>query len=180
MGLAFGLDGNARVCKRRHRALFSIPGVCADPAQTGVRTLPPSKAARPTLAFQEMQAKHLNEDIYYPAKADWRPITLTMYDIRVDGGSHPVFDWFKQAYLPSGQNGTDGTWTPSVDSGMLIPQVTLEAYDGCGNVVERWIFEVVWPQTITFGEVDMGSNDIMTCDVSLRYARAYLDSSISQ
>ena len=56
-----------------------------------------------------------------------------------------------------------------------IPQASLILYDGCGNKIERWVFENVWPQSAEFGELDMQSSEVVTGDVTLRYDRAYVE-----
>jgi hypothetical protein len=40
-------------------------------------------------------------------------------------------------------------------------------------MIEGWKLEGVWCQNAEFGELDMQSSEVVTCDVSLRYDRAY-------
>ncbi len=168
MGLDFGLEGPAKVCKRKNRWLLSIPDVSAGASRVEIKTLPPLRSARPNLSFQEMQAKHLNEDIYYPAKPDWKPISLVLYD--VSKNSHPVVDWLKLGYNTDPKE--DSNWYPA-SSGLIKQEAKLELYDGCGDIIEVWKYENVWPQTVNFLDLDMMSGDILTCEITLRYARAY-------
>lgn len=166
MGFEFGLE-NPEVCfKRKHRWLLVIPDVSAE----GVNTLPPLKGARPSLSFKEMEAQHLNETIYFPAKPEWKPITLSLYDIKKPGfNQHPVFEWIKKIYNPQ----QDARWVPSCD-GFKKNIARLELYDGCGNTIEQWIFESVWPQAVEFGDLSMASSDIVTLELTLKYDRAYV------
>ena len=46
-------------------------------------------------------------------------------------------------------------------------------YDGCGEMLEKWIFENVWPNNIEWGELDMSDSQYVTIDLTLRYDRAY-------
>lgn len=177
MGLMFGLDTpNFKLCKRKFRWLFQIDGI-TDTNSGTVNMLPPLKSARPSLSFKEMEARHLTEHVYYPMKPEWKPINLILYDIKRD--KHPVFEWIKKLY-----DVKQGTWKPSVSVGQIGPQandnfikpsIKLNLYDGIGNIIETWIYENVWPQVIEFGELDMGSNEFVTCDLTLRYVRAYID-----
>ncbi len=167
MGLDFGLENTAKVCKRKNRWLLSIEDVSAGKSRTEIKTLPPLKSARPNLAFQEMQAKHLNEDIYYPAKPDWKPISLVLYDVVKN--THPIVEWVNSAYNSSPQN---NSWKPSVHT-IIKQEARLELYDGCGEIIEIWVYENVWPQMLNFMDLDMLSGDILTCELTLRYARAY-------
>lgn len=187
MGFDFGLNSPNTCFKQKHRWLFTIAGICAD----GVSSLPPARGARPSLSFKEIEAQHVNETVYFPSKPDWKPINITLYDIKREGQeSHVIFDWLRKMY--DVQEGTFalGSTTPfarrssaavrpavrpEVRPAFKVPFATLNLYDGCGNTMEKWIFENVWPQIIEFGELDMTSSDVVTCDLTLRYDRAYYD-----
>lgn len=166
MGFDFGMDDATTCFKRKNRWLFIIEGISADNSPQGVNSLPPSKASRPNVSYKEIEAQHLNETIYFPGKLDWKPITLTLYEIKKN--DHPVFEWLKLQIDP--EKGTSG---PSCN-GFKKPNARLELYNGCGDVLETWIFEAIWPQTIEFGDVDMSSSDIITCEITLRFDRAYI------
>lgn len=166
MGLDFGLpmpDGSSKTCKRKFRWLLKIDEISAK----GINALPPLRSARPSISFKETEIPHLNENIFYPRKPDWRPISLVLYDVKRN--NHPIFEWINQLYDPS-----KGSWNPVVGSNYL-KTADLELYDAVGGVVEKWVFEHAWPQTADFGELDMGNSDIVTCELTLRYARAYIE-----
>lgn len=165
MGLQFGLEGKGKFCKRQHRWLFAIPGVCSDNSP-GVNALPPEKSARPNLSFKEMNVNHISEDVYYPAKPDWKPITITLFDL--SNSQHPVFNWLEQIYVPS-----RGTFA-SANSGSFIKECDLKLLDATGQIIETWVFEDAWPQSINFQTLDMTVSAVTMCDITLRYARAYI------
>ncbi len=167
MGLQFGLQGNSKLCKRQFRWLFSIPEVAADETP-GANALPPESSARPNLSFKEMDVNHLIEDVYYPCKPDWKPIQITLYDLQL--GTHPVFKWVKEnCYDPEQGKYYEAT------SRKLIKECILTLYNGCGEKVERWIYEDAWPQSVNFQSLDMNNSGVVKCDITLRYARAYID-----
>jgi hypothetical protein len=149
MGWDFGLEKSGLCFKRKFRWLLKIPGVSAE----GVNTLPPMKSARPSLSFKEVEVRHLNEDIYFPGRPEWKPISLSLYDIKKQ--ENKIFQWLQLVY----------------DS----CQGTLELYDGCGNVLETWVYENAWPNAIEWGELDMANNEITTIDLTLRYDRAFIE-----
>lgn len=171
MAWDFGLQSSDLCMPRKYRWLFKIEDVSAE----GINALPPQKGSRPSFSFKEMEAQHLTETVYFPQKPEWKPITLTLYEpVGQTSGGHPVFEWLKRTYDPQ----ADSKWTPSVASGgkgLKIPKCTLEMFDGCGEVIETWIFEAVYPQAIDFGDLDMGSSEVTTCDVTIRYDRAYIE-----
>lgn len=166
MGFDFGLGTLNSSYKQKFRWLFKIPGVSA----VGVDSLPPQKSARPALSFKEMEAQHLSETIYFPGKPEWKPINLTLYDLPCR--EHPVFKWLKKYYDP--ENGDVKTPLSISIADSLKTECTLELYSGCGDIVEKWVFENAWPQNIDFGELDMGTSDVVTVDFTLRYDRAFI------
>jgi hypothetical protein len=166
MGFGFGIASPTTVFMRKHRWLFKIPSVSAEP----VSALPPFKGARPSLQFKEMEAQHMTETIYYPGKPEWKPIPLVLYELkRSDVSANPVWDWLKQLYDPE-QN---SRYNPSAE-GFKKPEAILEMYDGAGEVCERWKFETIWCQNVEFGDLDMSSSEVVTCELTLRYDRAYI------
>jgi len=173
MGFDFGLEDPNACFKRKNRWLFKIENVSA----LGVSSLPPSKAARPSLSFKEIEVQHLNETVYYPGKPEWKPITLTLYDLKKNA-LNPVFEWLSELYDPrstSEYGPSCGTVDPALPTdGFKKPQATLELYDGCGTKIETWFFEAVWPQAVEFGDLDMSTSELITCDLTLRYDRAYI------
>lgn len=164
MGFDFGLDSADTCFKRKNRWLFTIFGISAD--ESSALALPPSKANRPSVSFKEIEVQHVTETIKLPGKPDWKPITLTLYDLRKE--KNPVFQWIKNVY-----DSENGFYFPSSDF-FKKPNSRLELYDGCGNVIEGWILENIWPQNIEFGELDYSSSEVVTCDLTLVYDRAYI------
>ena len=167
MGLLYGLEKTTVCLKRKFRFTFEIPGVACDDTP-GVNALPPETGARPNLGFKEMEAKHLMEDMFYPCKPDWRPVTLTLYDLVRP--KNPVFEWITKAYDVKA-----GRWLPAVRTNVrvqdrFIKDCYVKLFDGCGNLYETWVYEDAWPNSVNFQTLDMKSNDHLVCEVSLRYA----------
>ncbi len=98
MGLDFGMDSMWACYKRKFRWLFQISVAGMQVSAKGVKSLPPSKSARPHLSFKETEVQHLNETVYYPSKPEWKPINLTLYDM--PRSDHPVWEWIKKFYDP--------------------------------------------------------------------------------
>ena len=164
-GENFNLANNS--FKRKFRWLLEIPQICGDK----IPTLPPSKSARPSISFKEIEAQHVSETIYFPGRPEWKPLNLTVYDID-RGGKHPIIDWISRLYEI---NSSSAKYKKSCD-GFKVDKATLSMFDGCGNTCEKWTFESVWIQSADFGELDMSSSEIVYCDLVLRYDRAYYDS----
>lgn len=167
MGFDFGLDEPNTCFKRKFRWLLRIPDVCSDTIQT----LPPLKGSRPSLSFKEMEVQHTTETIYFPGKPEWKPITLTLYDIKKN--QHPVFEWIKKLYDPD-LGEYKYSFDDNIKESFKKSEAELAVYDGCGNIIETWIYENIWCQNIEFGDLDMTSSEYLTCDITLRYDRAYI------
>jgi phage tail-like protein len=155
----FGLSQADGCFKRKNRWLLKIDNISAQ----GLNALPPQKASRPSVSFKELSMEHLNETIYYPGKPEWKPITLTLYDLKKN--SNPVLGWINQIY----DTGTE-QWNASADG--FKKDAYLELYDGTGETLESWLLVAAWPQDINFGDLDMGTSEVVTVDVTLRYDRA--------
>lgn len=179
MGL--GTVGLAKtIFKRKFRWMLEIPGIVGD----GIDMYPPTTAARPKLTFNDFQANHLVETITIPGRPVWNPITVTVYDIGGEIGStkHPIYDWILSlygeapnfSYYPSGRQRSAGQAGVG-GSKFKLPQAFITMYDGCGQELERWTLENVWPSEVDFGELDMGSSDVSTITMTLKYDRAFLE-----
>lgn len=183
MGFQFGLENPETVYKRKNRWLFRIPGISADVGVLSTESLPPFRSARPAISFKEIEVQHLNETVYYPGKPEFKPINLTLYDIKCNrlGNSNPIFNWIERLYVPKEgrydfvinietleQNGH------LADIANLKLDAILELLDGCGECIEQWVFENCWPSSADFQDLEMGQTEILMVDVTLRYDRAYL------
>jgi hypothetical protein len=171
MGFDFGLQSLDTRYPVKFRWIFNIDGVSGSSttSSSGVYALPPTKSARPSFSFKEMEIKHLTESVFVPVRPEFKPINLVLYDIKTD--SNPVFSWISEVY-----DATSGKWNAIADTGVnFIRNATLTLYSGCGEPLEEIVFESCWPQAVNWGELDMGSSEVVTVDVTLRYTRAYFN-----
>jgi phage tail-like protein len=170
--MQMGLDGSFKGClPRKFRFMMKIDGVCGTNGggdqSSSVSVLPPSRTSRPQISLKEEGIQHVNEIIYFPMKPEFKAIPLTLYEVKTNGGDHPVMEWLKKVYDPK-----QGTWKPAIGNDFK-KKATLEMFDGCGKVIETWIYENAWPQDINWGELDMGATELVVVDIQLRYDRAY-------
>jgi hypothetical protein len=171
--MGIGTLGSACI-KQKFRWLLKIEGVSGEAAQ-GVNALPPEKSARPSLSFKEIEAQHLNETVYFAGKPEWKPISLVLYDLVTN--DNPILNWLKEQYEVTQDK---ATWKVPTGQGVLggwKRDATLEMYNGCGDLLERWVYENAWPNSIEWGDLDMSSSEYVTVDLTLRYDRAYYDKS---
>lgn len=163
------LAGFTTIIKRKFRWKLRIAdkGIGIS-TEDGPEVLLPFKFGRPDLEFKDIEVNHVIEDVYLPGKPNWKPVTMTLYDT-CPPKSHPVWDWILRIYDPE-----NGGFFPILDK-KCKQDVYLCLLNGCGQVLESWVFENAYPSQVNFQELDMGSSEVVTCDVTLRYDRAYLE-----
>lgn len=165
--MGFNGLGNSDNCFiRQFRWILEIENVCGG-EDVGITILPPLKAQRPIISFRSMDDYHLTEMVSIPSRPEWRPINVTLWTTKTKG-MNPVFKWLKTYY--DAKKGTIKFYKDFQKS-----KVKLIMLDGCGQDIETWVYENVYPEQIDFGTLDMAHSDVVTCDLTLRYARAYID-----
>lgn len=164
MGL--GVLGTPTVCfKRKFRWMLKVKDIIGE----GTDMLPPDKAQRPSLNFKEIEAQHLNETIFFAGKPDWKPIQVTLFDIKTN--QNPIFKWLKNQYDTCGEG--RGEWKrPNF---LWKRDLDLMLYDGCGEIIEKWHLVNAWPNNIEWGDLDMGQHEYVTVEMALRYDRAWIE-----
>lgn len=163
--------------KRKFRFLFEIQGVTdiSDP----LVALPAQKATRPSINLKEMDVPHLQETLYLPGRPDWKQLSVTLYDVNKN---HPIWKWLLSFYNPGPVNPSEGQILGGAQANSpgyfgfaksFKKDSILYTLDGCGNEIERWVYQNCWPTEIDYGDMDMSDTDIMTINLTMRYDRAY-------
>lgn len=134
-------------------------------------------AARPNLNVEETEINFLNAKRFIPGKGTWETITVTYYDVAIQGGgqgNEDLWNWIADVYDYTGAaNGGAINTNPDVKqsskrecyggTGVLI------MYDGCGNALEKWQLVDCWPQAVNFGDLDYSVSEEATLEITLRY-----------
>lgn len=125
--------------------------------------------SRPQLDIEETEINYLHGKMWIPGKATWQTMTVTYYDVTglasgVNMGG--LFGWIASVY--------DIFDPTKLSMGSVLSnyqgEATIYLYDGCGNALEGWLLKNVWPQSVNFGELDMGSSEECTVELTLRYS----------
>jgi hypothetical protein len=172
MGMGKLADPNT-IYKRKFRWKFKIlkngnSEDIDDIIGDGLNALPPLKGARPNLEFKDIEVQHVTEDVYLPGKPSWKPVNFILYDV-CPPSSNPIWDWILKCYEPN-----TGKFYPILDKGFK-KNCVLQMLSGCGDTIETWYFMNAYPSQINWGDLDMSSSEIVTCDILLRYDRACLN-----
>jgi hypothetical protein len=173
MGIGKLGDKNLSI-KRKFRWTLQINPYCSTPgtsssggavAQSGgigpnfVKT-----SARPNYDIEETELNFLNAKTWIAGKLTWQSITVTYIDCGAKDVS-ALYAWIgKNAQLNDNENFWQGTAFQD-----YAASATLTLFDGCGTAMEAWELYNVWPQAVNFGELDYGSSEEVTIELTLRY-----------
>ena len=149
------------------------------------------KADKPTLSFTESSHNYLNHTFYWPARAEWNEVSVTMVDpVSPDLAGELAGALEGMGYvLPAGvANPTDfqsmskkkateqfGTGEPGGGDDIRIYQI-----DEDGNTLEKWTLKHAWVKEVDFGTLDYGSEDLTEVVVKFRYDWAEFEDSAAR
>ncbi len=162
MGIGrLGFDNT--VFKRKFRYTFELFNICG--AQRVERWYV-KLASRPNLSIEETEINFLNAKTWIPGKAAWESITVTYIDVANTFDLQPLYNWLAAVYdfsdpiqLNQGSRRADYT-----------AQAVIRTVDGCGQELEEWVLNDVWPTGVNFGDLDYASSDEVTIELTLRYS----------
>jgi hypothetical protein len=121
-------------------------------------------ASRPNYDIEETELNFLNAKTWIAGKLTWQSITATFIDASANEISN-LYLWLGQnARLDDNIKFWQGTsFQDYAASAELI------LYTGCGQPMEAWLLDNVWPQATNFGELDYTSSEEATIELTLRY-----------
>ncbi len=173
MGLGALGDGSIQF-KRKFRWTFELQYCCSSETPFTVAREFVKLGNRPQIAFDEVEINYLNGVNWIPGKGKWQTITMTYYDVSgtpttpLSGGASTtnILGWIATIYDFTDPCCLKMNSVPAAYEG--LGRLTL--YDGCGTPLEAWILRHVWPTNVNWGDLDMGSNDECTIELTLRYS----------
>ena len=153
--------------KNRWRVLFSNLGGGIDSQPLSMQAV---TIMRPTLTFTKVELHRYNSIGFVAGKHNFEPITLTVEDDVSGTASKTIQDQVQgQQYLI----GAEGQWLAARGEGSLYKFVTtLDMLDGNETVIEEWIMEGCWFESVNFGELDYSSSDQQTIELTISYDHA--------
>ncbi len=149
------------------------------------------KADKPTLSFGETEHHYLNHKYYWPGKAEWNEVTITLVDpVQPDlagdlvhalegmgyvipaGTDDNQFSTISKASAVKSRGGlTSGPGTDDPTDDVRIIQIDAE-----GAPLETWTLKHAWIKEVTFGDLDYSSEDLTEVTIKFRYDWATFDS----
>lgn len=148
------------IIKRKFRWLMEISTPCGFVPAHFCKT-----AARPNLDIDEVELNFLNGVTWLPGKGKWQPITVSYYDV-ADSSMSGLLSWIATVY-----DFTDPVNMKMSEKAGWAGTALLTMLDGCGKPLEYWLLEDCFPQSVNWGDLDMGSTDLCELELTIRYGK---------
>ena len=124
-------------------------------------------AARPSMTNGEIVLDHINVDRKVKGKTRWQDVSITLYDPIVPSGAQAVIDWIRLHH--ESLTGRDGYST------QYKKNITFHSLSPTGEKIEEWTLKGAFILDSNFGQMDWGTEDAVTIELTLKYDYAVLE-----
>jgi hypothetical protein len=143
--------------KMSNRFIMEIDGIPAYLIKT---------AARPQLQLNSVPLDHINVKRYVKGKAEWQPVTVTLYDPIVPSGAQSVMEWVRLHH--ESVTGRDGY------SDFYKKDITFNVLGPVGDKVEEWTLKGAFIESADFSDLNYSEANPAEVSLTLRYDYAIL------
>ena len=143
--------------KMSNRFIMEIDGIPAYLIKT---------AARPQLQLNSVPLDHINVKRYVKGKAEWQPVTVTLYDPIVPSGAQSVMEWVRLHH--ESVTGRDGY------SDFYKKDITFNVLGPVGDKVEEWTLKGAFIESADFSDLNYSEVNPAEVSLTLRYDYAIL------
>lgn len=126
----------------------------------GVPSYIVKKISRPTLNQPAKPLDHINLQRYVKGKSVWGTMNMTLYDPIVPSGAQAVMEWVRLHH--ESVTGRDGYLE------FYKKDLTLNVLGPVGDKVEEWIIKGAQITSVTFGEMDWGTDNPVEFTVQIQ------------
>lgn len=154
------------IFKHKYRWTMRIDNVCD--GRGGKTSIPEhfvKLAARPNWSHEEVELNFLNARDWIPGKQTYETITVTYRDVAT-ADNLPLFNWLAAVF----EYPDPVTLRMGSTRGDYVGRGIITMYDGCGQELEQWVLDNMWPQAVNFGELDYATSEEATIELTLRYS----------
>jgi hypothetical protein len=123
-------------------------------------------AARPTIANGEIVLDHINIDRKVKGKSRWSDVSITVYDPITTEGAQAVMEWIR--FHHESITGRDGY------SSDYKRDIEFYALSALGEKIENWSLKGAFISDANFGQMDWGTEEAMTIELTLKFDYAIL------
>lgn len=147
--------------QRQHQFLVEIE---LDEPTKRLITLSLMRAFVPTMTNDEISIPYLNEIVYVAGKYTPTDQNVEIVDYIDEDSQQLIYNWKTQVYDPTtGFIGAAASYKKRANILLLSPD---------GQKVRTWELLGVWPKSVNFGALEMGSTDSVKIEMTLRYDKA--------
>jgi len=146
------------------------------------------KAQKPSLKISEQEHKYLNHNFYFPGRATWEPISITLVDPATPDAIGNLMAIIESSgyIIPGNQNvlrtiskdravraagAPPGT---AIGGDIEIIQLDADGSTDEANVLEKWTLRNAWIMEVTPSELSYDSEELSTIELKIRFDWAEL------
>jgi hypothetical protein len=123
-------------------------------------------AARPSMTNGEIVLDHINVDRKVKGKSRWNDVSITLYDPITSEGAQNVMEWVR--FHHESLTGRDGY------SSDYKRNIEFYALSALGEKIENWTLQGAFISEANFGQMDWGTEEAVTIELTLKYDYAIL------
>ena len=171
MGLG-NLGTGDTVFKRKFRWTLEFLAVCNIPGNN-IDASYVKAAKRPNLTIEQTEINYLNGKMWIPGKGTPDELTVTYFDVASKDGATTIsrlFSWLATVYNFTDSKRLTQSSAQNKPGGYNAKAGILRMLDGCGGVIDGFVYVNPWPTAINFGELAYTDNDECTIDLTCRYS----------
>ena len=124
------------------------------------------KADAPGVTLNEIKLDHINVYRKIKGKAEWRDMSLSLYNPISPSGQQAVMEWVRLSH--ESVTGRDGY------SDFYKKDITFNALGPVGDKVEEWTLKGAYIGDANFGDFDWSTEDAINIQCTLKYDYAIL------
>ena len=168
--MAFWSNANIEP-KRSHRFLFEFTLPNGTTSQVYARNV-----GKPSFDIGQSEHKFLGQTYYYPSAISWSDVSAVLVN-----SMRPDFDELMHMLLANSgyvsPDNVSNTGNSVSNAGTIskaaavdaLREVLIKELDGDGNTIGEYTLNNAWVKSVSFGDLDYGSEELQTISLTLRY-----------
>tara|TARA_Y100000593_G_scaffold94269_1_gene192556 strand:- start:325 stop:909 length:585 start_codon:yes stop_codon:yes gene_type:complete len=167
--MAFWTDAVLQDPKRQYRFVVTLGNM------PNGATWYAKSVTKPALSITEVEHNFLNHKFYYPGRAEWESVELTLVDpVSPDAAASTAAIIQAGGYTPP-SNVNDQRTISKKDATAAINSVTIAQIDSEGNAIETWRLWNPFITSVSYGDLSYDSDEMSEISLTIRYDWAILE-----
>ena len=167
--MAFWTEGQLQDPKRQYRFLVSLGGY------DGSAQWYAKQVSKPSLTISDTKHVYLNHSFYYPGRAEWSEISVTLVDpVSPDAAAETAAIIQASGYvIPVDRRGV--TTMSKVKAVGALKNVIIRQIDSNGEALETWTLQNPFLKSVNFGDLNYEGDALTNVTIGIRYDWATLE-----